>query len=236
MDRFSLALLLASSLLACGCASRPVRLATPCAVAGQNLGKTWRELENALATPGGCDAEYGMYCEVLRARIQRLSLDCPNHPELVMANALLAFDARNFARSQQLLDELFTLHAPFPEAAMLRARIGLEQGNAMFALRFLDQQIRQTGDHPGLRELYASALYLVGRWDEAREQIVTAQRLGAPAWRAAYSLGLIAEATGNFEQARVRYQEAISARPDWRLPLSRVRALVATGKVRDEAN
>ncbi len=208
------ALLLASCLLIPACVTRPVRLATPCAVAGESLERAWQALQNALQTPGGCDAENGMVCEVLRARIQRLSLDCPGHPQLLMANALLAFDSRNFARAQQLLDELFALHTSTPEAAMLRARIALEQGNAAFALRFLDQQIRQTGDHPGLREVYASALYLVGRWEEAREQLTVAQRLGAPGWRVAYSLGLIAEATSAFEQARVRYQEAIAARPD----------------------
>ncbi len=54
-----------------------------------------------------------------------------------------------------MLDELASLHTAYPEAAVLRARIALEEGNRPFAIRFLDQQIRQFGDVPQLRETYA---------------------------------------------------------------------------------
>ena len=204
---------------------------TPCSVAGARLSAAWRELNTALQTPGGCETDGGVQCDALRAQIERLSVDCPNNTEIVMANALLAFEARNFARSQQLLDELFSLGISNPEAAVLRTRIALEQGNIPFALRFAEQQIRQMGDDPGLRETYASALYLVRRWDEARAQLQTAQQLGAPVWRIAYGQGLIAEADGKFDEAKLRYQAALQARPGWKQADSRLRALVASGKV-----
>ena len=130
-----------------------------------------------------------------------------------------------------MLDELASLHTAYPEAAVLRARIALEEGNRPFAIRFLDQQIRQFGDVPQLRETYASALYLAGRWQEATDQLNVALKLGTPLWRVAYGRGLIEEGRGRFGEAKVHYQEAIQNRPGWRLPESRMRALVATGRI-----
>jgi tetratricopeptide (TPR) repeat protein len=204
-------------------------LGTPCDTAGPRLAQAWRALNEAVQTPGGCEQDNGLRCDSLRSQIERLSVDCPNNPDLIMANALLAFEARNFARSQQLLDELFGLRASYPEAVVLRARIALEQGNQQFALRFLDQQIRQTGDHAGLRETYASALFLVGRLDEAQAQLLTARQLGAPVWRIAYGQGLIEEAKGRASEAGLRYREALEAKPGWKLAESRLRALSASG-------
>jgi len=229
---FLFLLLWACSLPSCATyRRRPMSLATSCASSGPRLRQAWQALNEAIQTPGGCQVDNGQHCEVLRSEIERLSIDCPNNPEVLMANALLAFDLRNFARTQQLLDELFSLPGTYPEAAALRARLSLEQGNIPFALRFLNEQINQSGDHAGLRETYASALYLAGRFDDAMAQIAIAQRLGTPAWRVAYCQGLIEEAAGKFEAAKVRYQEALQARPGWQPAGSRLNALVATGKV-----
>jgi tetratricopeptide (TPR) repeat protein len=148
-----------------------------------------------------------------------------------MANALLAFDRRDFVRSQQLLDQIFSAGIVPPEAAVLRARIAIEQGNLQFAIRFLDQQIHQTGDSAGLRETFASALFLAGRLDEAETQLSISEKLGAPPWRVAYGRGLIDEARGRFREAGSRYQEALRAKPGWRQAESRFRALVASGKI-----
>lgn len=216
------------------CASRPPRistLGTPCSVAGSRLSEAWRGLDDALRTPGGCEADSGIHCDSLRAQIQRLAVDCGNNPDVVMANALLAFDARNYARAQQLLDELLGLHVSYPEAAVLRARIAMEQGNSQFALRFLDQQIRQTGDNAGLRETYASALFVSNRLNEAEAQLLAAKRLGAPVWRIAYGQGLIEESRGNFEDAKRRFQEALLDRAGWKPAESRLKGLIVSGKV-----
>jgi tetratricopeptide (TPR) repeat protein len=224
-------LLLAGACLLMSCATRSVRLTPPCAAAGPILRKAWGELEEGLQTPGGCDPEHAADCEYARVRIERLAIDCPNIPDVILANALLAFDARSFVRSQELLDELFSLNVTYPQAVVLRARIALEQGNTPYALRFLKEQIDRVGDDSSLREAYASALFVARRWDEATGQLTIAEKLGAPAWRIAYSQGLIAEESGKFEAAKVLYQRALAARPGWRPPQSRLRALVATGKV-----
>ena len=146
------------------------------------------------------------------------------------ATALLAFSQRNLVRTQQLLDELAGLGVSLPEASELRARIALEQGNAQFALRFLDSQIRLHGDHPGLRETYASALFVTNRWDEAQAQLAVARQLGAPVWRIAYGEGLIEESKGNFASAKSWYEQALQQRPKWTPAESRLRALVASGR------
>lgn len=208
-----------------------VRLTTPCYAAASTVAKTWRALDDARQRPGGCDAENGLHCEVLRQQIARLSIDCPNDAEVLMANAVLAFENRNFARSQQLLDELEGPQALYPEAVALRAQIAIQQGNTTYALRALERSILLNGDHSGLREVYASALYLTNRWSDATEQLAVARRLGAPVWRVSYGFGLIEEAQGHFEIAKVRYREALQDRPGWQQPESRLRALAATGKV-----
>jgi tetratricopeptide (TPR) repeat protein len=215
------------------CAERSTRtiLVKPCATALPRLTQAWRELHQALQTQEGCASDKGVLCEALRREIERLSVDCPNTPEVLMANALLAYDERNFVRTQQLLDELFSLGVRYPEATALRARIAMEQGNTQFAIRFLDEQIKLRGDEAGLRETYASALFLVGRFDQARAQLAAAQQLGAPIWRIAYGLALIDESQGRFAEARAHYKQALTARPAWQPAESRLRALVVSGKV-----
>jgi len=221
------------------CATRtvhPTSLGTPCSASQVRLTQAWRALHEALQAPGGCELDSAVRCEALRSQIERLSVDCPGNPDIVMANALLAFDGKDFVRSQQLLDQIFSTGVVPPEAAVLRARIAIEQGNLQFAIRFLDQQIHQTGDSAGLRETYASALFLAGRLDEADIQLSIAEKLAAPGWRVAYGKGLIDEARGRFAEAGSRYQEALRAKPGWKQAESRLRALVASGKIQSTEN
>ena len=202
-------------------------LGTPCGAAAASLNGAWRNLDEAMEAPGGCIQDGGNRCEALRLQVERLMIDCPSNPEVLMANALLAFQVRELTKSQQLLDQTFSLQPVYPQAAVLRARIALVEGNVPFAQRFLDQQIRQSSDYAPLRETYASALYLAKRWDDARAQLQVASRLGAPAWRVAYSLGLIDEAVGRTDDAKQRYREALEGKPGWNVAESRLRALDA---------
>jgi len=211
--------------------ARPRAAVAFCGTAGSRVHQAWQNLSAAVQTPGGCDPDNGLRCDTIRAEMERLSVECPYSPDVVMANALLAFEDHNPARAQQLLDELSALGVSNPEAASLRIRIAIEEGNIPFALRFAEQQIRHMGDDAGLRETYASALYFAGRWEETRTQLAAAQELGAPAWRVGYAQGLVAESEGKFDEAKQRYQEALKSRPEWRQAESRLRALIATGKV-----
>lgn len=203
-------------------------LGVPCSVATPQLNADWREWNDLVQTPAGCEFDGGQRCEILRQKILRLATDCPTNRDVLIANALLAFERRDFVRTQQLLDELSALGESLPEAIMLRARIALREGNAPFAIRLLAREIHRTGDHAGLRETYASALYLAAHWDEALAQLGIAKELGAPAWRIAYSQALILEAAARFEEARAAYELALRERPNWKPAESRLRGLLAT--------
>jgi predicted Zn-dependent protease len=175
----------------------------------------------------GCDQFNGSECDRYRRELARLTVVCPAHAPILMASAVLAYDERRIAESQQLLDLILARPRPSPDAAALRARIAIEEGNVPFARRLLEQQIRLVPDHPGLHETYASALYLDGRFAEAQGELTMAGTLGAPRWRIAYHLGLIEEAAGRADRASEFYAEALQGNPGWALAESRLKALRA---------
>jgi predicted Zn-dependent protease len=144
-----------------------------------------------------------------------------------MANAVLAYDDQQPAEAQQLLDLILVQQRSHPDAAVLRARIAVEEGNVPFARRLLEQQIKLVPDHSGLHETFAATLYLDGRMDEARGELTMAGALGAPRWRIAYHLGLIEEAEGRTDEASRFYAEAVQGNPGWVPAESRLRALKA---------
>jgi Tfp pilus assembly protein PilF len=142
-----------------------------------------------------------------------------------MANAVIAYDAGNTARAQQLLDQLFEHTQSLPAAAVLRSQIAIQDGNLQFAHRLLQQQIRLAPDNGALREAYGAALYLNGDLVTARQELTTAARRGAPRWRIAYHLGLIDEAENDFDSAKQHYREALDGNPDWAPARMRLNAL-----------
>ena len=144
-----------------------------------------------------------------------------------MANAVVAYDDRDPIQSQQFLDQVLAQPGRYPDAAVLRARIAIEEGNVPFARRLLEQQIRLVPDHSGLHETLGAALYLDGRLPEATLELTTARALGAPGWRVAYHLGLVEEAAGRFDEASRHYGEALEGNPDWAQAQSRFNALRA---------
>jgi tetratricopeptide (TPR) repeat protein len=222
-------MLVAAGLSGVSCVKQTtVRLSYSCYNSAARLREAWHELEEDRLR--GCEPmPNGMNrCEYRRRQIEEVAQDCPTDVEALMVNAVLAYDDKQFAKSQQLLDSLFSLQATHPDAAVLRARLALDQGNTPFALKYLEQQIQLSPDHAGLSELYASALYSVGRFDQALDSLTMAERLGAPAWRIAYARGLIAEATGRTAEARAYYEAALRARGGWQPAQSRLRGLDAS--------
>jgi tetratricopeptide (TPR) repeat protein len=159
--------------------------------------------------------------------VERLAHECPNDEQTLLSSAMLSYDAKQFVQAQMALDRLFALHVADPEAAVLRARIALDQGNLPFAVRFLSEQIQASPDHAGLREVYASALYLSRRNVEALENLTIAERLGAPNWRIAYHRGVIAETQGNPAEAAKYYEAALQLRPGWRTAEARLQGIRA---------
>jgi predicted Zn-dependent protease len=220
------------ALIATSCATVHTRvppLGASCAAAGQEAAQALRAYDVARAESGACDR--GAYCDNLRYRMERLLVDCGSDPDVLFANAVLAFENKNLGQAQKLLDQALDARPNDPGAAALRGRIALEGGNIPFALRFLEQKVGATGDHSGLRETYASALFLAGRLDEAQRQLDIAGKLGAPTWRIAYGQGLIAEAQGRFTDAKQLYEEAVRSKPDWSPAASRLRALTVSGNL-----
>jgi tetratricopeptide (TPR) repeat protein len=164
-------------------------------------------------------------CDRARYELQRLALICPAHELTLFANAAVAYDARRAAEAQQYLDLILARPGGHPEAAILRARIAVEEGNIPYARRLLDQQIKIVPDHSGLHETLGGVLYFARDWTNATRELTSAGAFGAPRWRIAYHLGLVAEAQGNVADARRLYMEALQANPQVRAAQSRLAAL-----------
>jgi len=178
----------------------------------------------------GCNVPDGQRvaeCDRLRREIARLGVVCSTHAPTLMANAVIAYEEGQSAESQQLLDQILAQPRRSPDAAALRARIAIEEGNVPFARRLVEQQIKLAPDHAGLHETYAAALYLDGRLPEASVELRTAESLGAPRWRIAYHLGLIEELSGRADEAGRFYSESLAENPGWGLAESRLKALRA---------
>lgn len=165
--------------------------------------------------------------DLLRHRFEELAEMFPRHVPTLVANGVVAYDAHLPERAQEYLDRALALAPVHPEAAVLRARIASEQGDLPFAKRLLDDQIRFTPDHAGLREADASVLFELGRLDEARAELDAAQRLGAPAWRVAFNAGLIEETAGRPGLAMKYYETALHGNEKCNAARSRLRALEA---------
>jgi tetratricopeptide (TPR) repeat protein len=164
-------------------------------------------------------------CEGLRGEIERLALVCPNHVPTLMTNAVMAHETWQSEKAQQFLDRIFERPSSHPDAAVLRARIAIEQGDLSFARRLLKQQVVLAPGHAGLHETYGAVLYLTRELDESRRELVKAEALGAPRWRLAYHLGLVAEAAGRLDEAQRLYAEAVEKNPGWAPAQSRLKAL-----------
>jgi predicted Zn-dependent protease len=161
----------------------------------------------------------------LQREIEHLSIICAGHAPILLANAIVAYEINQPVKAQQFLDQVFERPISNPDAATLRARIAIEEGNLPFARRLLEEQIRLAPDHAGLRELHGATLYLSGRLDEARRALLAARAFGAPDWRVAYHLGLVEESAGNVQAAIAHYTEALAKNPAWKPAQSRLNAL-----------
>ncbi len=223
------ALALVGTLVTAACKTTSPLVRQECDNADAQLARVLQPLEALRAK--GCDTAVDQRgvseCGRLRRELERLAVICPGHAPTLMANAVVAYDDHQPVKAQQLLDQILAQQRTFPDAAALRARIAIEEGNLPYARRLLDQQIKLAPDHAGLHETYGAALYLGGQLPEARQELATAAALGAPRWRIAYHLGLIEEAAGRFDEARRRYSEALEANPAWSPAEARLKALQA---------
>ena len=214
-----------------GCATRSPLLRQQCYDADAQLARVMQPLE-ALRAKGcstGISRAGGSECDRLEAEVALLAVVCPGHAPTLMANAVIAYDEHRPQEAQQYLDQILSQVRPYPDAAVLRAQIALEEGNVPFARRLVEQEIKLVPDHAGLREVHAATLFLDRRLDEARAELTRAGALGAPRWRVAYHLGVIEELSGRFDEAARLYMEALQGNPGYAAADSRLRALRAAG-------
>jgi predicted Zn-dependent protease len=224
---------IAACVLASGCAKAPALARQQCYNPDAQLAAVLQPYEALRAK--GCEAGIGQdepECERLRREIARLAVVCPAHAPTLMANAVIAYGENRPVDAQQLLDQILAQPRPFPDAAILRAQVAIEEGNVPFAVRLLQQHILLVPDHAGLHETYAAALYVDGKLADARSELMLAEALGAPRWRIAYHLGLIEEASGRRDEAARYYAEAVMGNPDFQPAQSRLRALRAAAGAR----
>jgi tetratricopeptide (TPR) repeat protein len=212
-----------------GCAAHSPLLRQQCYNADAQLASVMQPLE-ALRAKGcteGIHHAEGSQCDLLESEVAHLAVVCPGHAPTLMANAVISYDNHRPEEAQQFLDQILSQPRPYADAAVLRARIALEQGNVPFARRLLEQQIKLVPDHAGLHETYAAALFLDKRLDDARAELTKAGALGAPRWRVAYHLGVIEELSGRPDEAARLYMEALQGNPGWAAADSRLRGLRA---------
>jgi tetratricopeptide (TPR) repeat protein len=217
-------------LAAAGCASfSPER--HHCVEPDRRLAEALRLLGDTAPEVGDA-CSLGRNCGQARRTVDRLAAVCPTHVPTLLVAASLAFETGDAPAAQRSLDEVARLAPRDAGATVLRARIAVKEGNLRYARRLVEGEIRLVPDSPALRETLAGLLYLQQQFAEARVALQAAARLGAPAWRTAYHLGLLDEAVGDAETAARRYAEALDLNPAWHPARARLEGLRATRGVR----
>jgi len=161
----------------------------------------------------------------LRIEADRLAVRFPHHVPTLMTCAILAYESDQRTAAQRFLDRALAIDAGLPDAAILRAQIALADGNVRLARRVVESAIERRPDLPQLRETHAGVLFLLGEYDRSTTAVDAAISLGAPAGRAHYHLGLIAERSGDVQSASLQYQEALLADPGFEDAAIRLRGL-----------
>lgn len=161
-------------------------------------------------------------CERIQREVERLALEFPNSERIAMTNAVMQFEAGRADKAQFTLDQLLSRPGPHPEAAILRSRIAMQDGNTVRARALLEREIRMSPDIAELREALAATYYLEGKYPEARKALAAAGRLGAPGWKLAYHEGLLREAKEDWAGACRFYLMAVEQKPDFRDAIARI--------------
>lgn len=193
----------------------------------QRLGELLVLHEEVRAQGGRCGEIRGaarptLDCHRIQTEVGRLYAEYPGQDHIVMTNAVLQFEAGRSDNAQFLLDQILGSPGRHPEAAILRTQIALAEGNTVYAVELLENQIALAPDYPELREALAATYYIAGSYFEAQRELNIANRLGAPLWRVAYHSGLVQEAQENWGRACLEYQSALSARADFSPAMSRL--------------
>lgn len=175
-------------------------------------------------------------CDRIWNQIERMTLDFPRHVPSFLANAVIAYDERQWDKADRYLNAIFNLQPVHPEAAILKSRVAIEAGNLPAARRLLENQRSAAPDNFGLREALSAVLYMSGDLKGADDELDVAEGLGAPAWRVAFNRGLIAEKAGDSSAAEQQYEAAVVGNPEFKPAQARLAGIRAMGGYNDSAS
>lgn len=153
-------------------------------------------------------------CFRLASELSGLYLKYPNSKRIMMASALVEFEIGNTSNSQQLLDLILSKRGAYPEAAILRSRIAMEEGNLTLARTIVKRQLNITPYNPYLYELQAAYYYVEGNYNEALQALTSAEHFTDRNWKISYHRGLIYEAKKEWYKACKEYTSVLKVQPD----------------------
>lgn len=164
-------------------------------------------------------------CDGALQRLTQLYTVFPDYEKLHLALAI-SYHTRNKNREAlYYLDQLLRDNRPRPEAAILAAKMAMEEGNTRRAQSLLETQRRLVPMHAGIHEALAGVFYLNHQPEDAFLALAVAEQLGAPDWRIAYHRGLLFEMTKNEAAACQQYATSYTLKPSFHLPNGRLLGL-----------
>jgi tetratricopeptide (TPR) repeat protein len=164
-------------------------------------------------------------CARLQVEIERLHYDFPRHERTLMTLGVLYYSSDRLDRAQLLLDQLLAQSGAYPEAAVLRSRIALEEGNLALATSVLRRQLTQSPGHPDLLSAMASVYYTGGNFAAARNMLDSPTSGPGLPWVTAYHRGLLAESSQDWAGACFHYQQSLQLKSGYAPAISRIIAL-----------
>lgn len=170
------------------------------------------------STFGGCDG-------VLR-RLGQLFTRFPDLERLQLALAISNHARKRNREAQYYVDLLLAKDQPRPEAAILGARLAMEEGNTRRAEQLLKAQRRVNPVHAGIQETLAAVFYLKHEPEPGFAALAAAEQLGAPAWRISYHRGLMYELANNEAAACEQYAKSLGINPGFGPPEGRILDLI----------
>ncbi|MFT7052486.1 MAG: tetratricopeptide (TPR) repeat protein [Psychromonas sp.] len=164
-------------------------------------------------------------CEGLLKEAMQLYTAFPNNEKAQMLNAFLFYEHGRREQATFLLDQLLQQNKPRPEAAIMRSKMAMEEGNLNLAQSILLQQINQNPIYSELHETLAAVYYLKDDYVKALQALSRAEQFGAPDWRVSFHRGLVFENQGLREAACLQYLKTSQIKSDFLLATSRIFAL-----------
>jgi tetratricopeptide (TPR) repeat protein len=163
----------------------------------------------------------------LLRELETLAFDFPDHAPTRYACGAAAYAAGQRHHAEAHLDAALAADPRLTDAASLRARLSIEEGNYPRAARLVEDGLLLAPDSADLVLLRAQLLDLSGDAEGALAAIDLAQRLGTEEWRADYHRALVFENQGLEAQAEEALRRSLAANPGFEPAQSRLNRLEA---------